>query len=55
MNDETTFVFYDANVKCSQTSNVSRTKSQNLNVSNLVLKLSFPNPLKSGVKSRMEM
>ena len=27
-------------------------KSQNLNVSRLVLELSFPNPLKSGVKSR---
>ena len=36
-----------------QNSNTSRTKSQNLNVSRLVL--SVPNPLKPGVKSKMEM
>ena len=38
-----------------QTSNISSTKSQNLNVSHLVLQLSLPNPLKPGVKSRMKM
>ena len=36
-------------------SNISRTKSQNLNDSHLVLKSSLPNPLKPGVKSRMKM
>ena len=32
-----------------QTSNVSRAKSQNLNISRLVFQLSLPNPLKPGV------
>ena len=32
-----------------------RTKYQNLNDSRLVLQLSFPSPLRSGVKSRMKM
>ena len=32
-----------------------RTKSQNLDVSRLVLPLFLPNPLKLGVKSRMKM
>ena len=36
-------------------SNISRTNSQNLNVSHLVLHLSFNNPLKPGVKSKMKM
>ena len=36
-------------------SNISRTKSQNLNVSRLVLQLSLRNRLKPGVKSRMKM
>ena len=36
-----------------QTSITSRTKSQNLNVSLLVMKLSLPNPLMPGVKSIM--
>ena len=40
---------------CRQTFNISRTKSQNSNVSRLVLLLSLPNPLKQGVKSRMKM
>ena len=31
-----------------QTSNISRPKSKNLNVSRLVLQLSLPNPLKPG-------
>ena len=36
-------------------SNIRRTKSLNLNVSRLVLQLSFPNPMKSVVKPRMKM
>ena len=36
-------------------SNIWRTKSQNLNHSCLVMKLSLSNPLKPGVKSRMKM
>ena len=36
-------------------SNIRRTKSQNLNVSRLVLQLFSPNPMKPGVKSRMKM
>ena len=36
-------------------SNISRTKSQNLNESRLVLQLSLPNPLKPVIKSRMKM
>ena len=35
--------------------NIKRTKSQNLNVSRLVLQLSLPNTLKPRVKSRMKM
>ena len=38
-----------------QISNISHTKSQNLNVSHLVLQLSLPNPLKPSVKWRMKM
>ena len=38
-----------------KTSSISRTKSQNLNVSNLVLQLPLLNPLKPGEKSRMKM
>ena len=38
-----------------KTSSISRTKSQNLNVSHIVLQLSLPNPLKPGVKSSMKM
>ena len=41
--------------KYRQISNISRTKSQNLNVSRIVLQLSLPNPLKPGVKSRMKV
>ena len=41
--------------KYRKVSNVSRTKSQKWNDSRLVLQLSLPNPLKSGVKSRMKM
>ena len=36
-------------------SNIRRTKSQNLNVSRLVLQLSLSNPMKPGVKSKMKM
>ena len=36
-------------------SNIRCTKSQNLNDSHPVLKLSLPNPLEPGVKSRMKM
>ena len=36
-------------------SNIRRTKSPNLHVSNLVLQLSLLNPLKPGVKSGMKM
>ena len=43
------------NFKYCKVSNISRTKSQNLNDSHLVLKSSLPNPLKPGVKSRMKM
>ena len=39
----------------SQTSNISRTKSQNLNVYRLVLQLSLPNSSKPGVQWRMKM
>ena len=39
----------------SQTANISHIKSQNLNVSSLILQLCLPNPLKPGVKLRMKM
>ena len=38
-----------------KTSNIRRTKYQNINVSRVVLQLSLPNPLKPGVKSIMRM
>ena len=41
--------------KMASTSNISRTKSKQLNVSRFVLQLSLPNPLKLGVKSWMKM
>ena len=41
--------------KCRKISNIRHTKSQNLNDSRLVLQLPLPNPLESGVKSRMNM
>ena len=40
---------------CRKISNIKRTKSQNLNVSCIVLKLSWPNLLKPGVKWWMKM
>ena len=36
-------------------SNISRTKSQNLNDYRLVLQLSLSNPFEPGVKSKMKM
>ena len=41
-------------MKYHQTSYINHTKSQNLNVSNLVLEMTLPNPLKPGVKLRMK-
>ena len=38
-----------------KTSGISRTKSQNFNVSCILLQLSSLNPLKPGVKLRMKM
>ena len=38
-----------------QTSNISQTKSLNLNVSCHILQLTLPNPLKPCVESRMKM
>ena len=38
-----------------QTTILSSTKYQNLNVSGIVLQMSMPNPLKPGVKWRMKM
>ena len=38
-----------------KTSCISRNKSQNLNVSRIVLQLSLPNPLKAGVELSMKM
>ena len=38
-----------------QTSNIRHNKSQNLNVSHLVLQLSLPNPLQPSVQLRMKM
>ena len=43
------------NKKHCQTSGICHTRSQHFNVSRLVLQLSFPHPLKPGVKSRMKM
>ena len=44
------------NIEYRKISDISRTKSQNLNDSRLVvLQLTLPNPLKPGVKSRMKM
>ena len=43
------------NISYHKTSGISRTKSQNLNVSCVLLQLSLLNPLKPGVKLRMKM
>ena len=40
---------------CGKISNISCTKSQNLNDAHLVLQLTLPNPLKPDVKLRMKM
>ena len=47
--------WHNSNFVYGQTSNISRTKSQHLNDSRLVLQLSLPNQLKPNVKSRMKM
>ena len=47
--------FVDENNTYCKTSSISRTKSQNLNVSCILLQLSSLNPLKPGVKLRMKM
>ena len=47
--------FCDTNDIYCQISNISRTKSQNLHISRLVLQLSLPNSLKPGVKWKMKM
>ena len=44
-----------SNKKYHQTSNIRCPQSQNLNVSDLVLQLFLPNPLKLGVEWRMKM
>ena len=49
------FVSYFAICKYRKTSSMSRTKSQNLNASCIVLRLSSLNPLKPGVNLRMKM
>ena len=48
---------YNGTALCTyrKTSNISRTQSQHLIVSRLILQLSLPSPLKPGVKSRMKM
>ena len=49
------FIEWMAKWSYSKTCNMRRTKSQNINVSRLVLQLTLPNPLKPGVKSRMKI
>ena len=55
MSTQATILYEFGNCTHHQVSNISRTKTQNLNDSHLVLQLSLPNPLKLGVKSRMKM
>ena len=43
------------NAKYRQTSNISRTKPQNWNISRFILQLSLPDPLKSDVRLGMKM
>ena len=45
---------YKLKVMCCQTPNIRRTKSRNLNFTRLVLQLPLTNPLKPGVKTRMD-
>ena len=49
------FYISPQNDKYCQISNISRTTSQNWNLSRLVLQLSLLNPLEAGVKSIMKM
>ena len=44
------YVHYQIHKKYRKISNISRTKSQNLSDSRLILQLSLPNLLKPGVK-----
>ena len=44
-----------AEVYYREISKIRHPKFQNLNVSRLVLQLSLPNPLTTGIKSRMKM
>ena len=46
---------YSIHANYRKTSSISRTKSQNLNVSCILLQLSSLNQLKPGVKLRMKM
>ena len=48
-------IYSDDDIHYRYTSNIKHTKSQKLNVYRLVLQLSLPNPLKPGVKSRLNM
>ena len=50
-----TFAGTVTNMMYRKTSSISRTRFQNLNVSCIILQLSSLNPLKPGVKLRMQM
>ena len=50
-----TFSFLVDTFICRKISNITRTKSPNLNVSRIVLQFSLPNPMMPTVKSRMKM
>ena len=47
--------FFNMLIKYCKISNISRTKSLNLDVSRLILQLSLPNLMKPDVQSRMKM
>ena len=55
IDDQIVMSFKTGSSEYCQTSNTRCTKSQNLNVSRLVLQLSLSNPLQPGVKSSMKM
>ena len=55
VNSTLTLVQFQWKYNYHQTLNIRCTKSQNLNVSHLILQLSFPNALKPGAKLRMKM
>ena len=50
-----TLLICRSNMYYRKTSSISRIKSQNLNVSRLLLQWTLPNPSKPGVKLRMKM